>query len=198
MTATLTSLARWAKRSVLIASSTFSFSPRSVTTIAALQLPPSESWSSRVSLLSRYGTRVAFVASAATTDESANSDWLIFFASSFRFASDDGPLSTAPDFFDDSIPARSHSVSRPAGAPSASVTWNANTPWPRLEREFIAIAATTRCLSPRVIAASTPSRFETGSRLRPSGTQATPPPAARTSRSVKFVALPSRSLTLSL
>ena len=104
---------------MLIASSTFSFSPRSVTTIAALQLPPKESWSSRVAW-SRYGTRAAFVASAAMTDES-NSDWLIFFASSFRFASDDGPLSTAPD--PSTIPSpRDRTAPAAPPAPPASVT----------------------------------------------------------------------------
>eukprot|EP00967_Tisochrysis_lutea_P124936 scaffold209469_cov26-Tisochrysis_lutea.AAC.3 len=53
MTCTVMAAARCAKRSVLIASSRFSFSHRTVTTMAHLQLPPSESCKMRVSLESR-------------------------------------------------------------------------------------------------------------------------------------------------
>ena len=112
-TLVFTALARWAKRSVTIASSTFCASVRSVTMIVDLQLPPSESCSSRVSFESRHGTCAFPVPDAdsfSITEPNAYNDWLMFLASSFRAALFDAP-SVAYDFFDDSIPARSTRLS---------------------------------------------------------------------------------------
>mmetsp|Transcript_9466 Transcript_9466/g.31374 ORF Transcript_9466/g.31374 Transcript_9466/m.31374 type:complete len:221 (-) Transcript_9466:1-663(-) len=185
---TLMAAARCANRSVLMASSRFSFSHRTVTTIAHWQFPPRESCRMRVSLESRYGTREAPLdASTDTTDERASREMLIRFASSLRIASDEGPASTAADFLEDSMPARSHRVSRPYGSPSRSTTCSATMPWPREERGFICIAATTRLLSPLAIRRITSALSLAGERVRPSGTHAFPPACIFTSRSGRVI-----------
>ena len=81
---------------------------------------------------------------------------------------------TALDFLDDSIPARSQSVSRPKGLPFWSITWIATMPCPRDERGFIAIAAITRLPSPTLTCAITSLTVVTFTNLSPSGTTAAP------------------------
>ena len=103
-----------------------------VTTKAALQFPASELCSSRVSLLLRYGMRIApLLASADTTDESASSDMLMALASCRRAATLDAPSGGL--FLLDSMPARSTSVRRPCGWPSGVLTSTQMMPWPRLD-----------------------------------------------------------------
>mmetsp|Transcript_48105 Transcript_48105/g.125804 ORF Transcript_48105/g.125804 Transcript_48105/m.125804 type:complete len:315 (-) Transcript_48105:24-968(-) len=195
-----TALARWAKRSVMMASSTLAFSPRSITTNAALQFPASDDCSSRVSFESRNGTRIApFDASAFTTEERASRLMLMRLASSWRALTPEAEFwSTAADFLDDSIPARSTSVSRPCGFPSAVCASIEMMPCPRLERGFIAMAATTRRLSPSATAAMTSAVFATGFRVSPSGSMC-PGAVSRSGRYLAFEYVScSRSLTLSL
>eukprot|EP00962_Isochrysis_galbana_P028783 scaffold9124_cov101-Isochrysis_galbana.AAC.12 len=175
-TCTCTAFARWAKRSVAIVSSMFSGSVRSVTNTAVLLHPSTnESCSSRVSLESRYGTCAPPTPappedSAATTDASAHSEVLMCLASSRRRGSLDGP-STAKDFLDDSIPARSTSVSLPIRLPSSPLNSSMHKyriACPREDRLFIFMAATVRWALPRHSADMTSSAVGVSSNVRPS------------------------------
>ena len=137
---------RSANRHVDMPSKTCSNSGLIVATIAVAQFPPSESFSSMVITLSRYGTWGSPSLSATTTFSSACRDRLMCFAS--RSA-----LPLTPVLPTRSDPARStrwilprRTVSEPATRRSTDIV---NTQCERLDCKFIGVSATARLTSPR-------------------------------------------------
>jgi hypothetical protein len=146
--------ARSAYSSVDSVSSMFTRAGLTVAMMLVFVRPPSESWSSRVSLLSRYGTCAAPSTSPLITRPSVSRLWLIMPASRAR-------LSAAPERPMFSEPARStrfilptRSRSSPAGDASFVCTVSVKTECERELWSFIFVAAICRRCEPRESAPS--------------------------------------------
>mmetsp|Transcript_13272 Transcript_13272/g.49627 ORF Transcript_13272/g.49627 Transcript_13272/m.49627 type:complete len:206 (+) Transcript_13272:2283-2900(+) len=125
-----------------------------------LHRPPRLSWSSLVSLLSRYGILSPFALppffKRVMTRPRVSKLWLMFFRSRSRFASKSNPKPVNPALFAHSDPARSTMCSFPAHSkrdPSVSSCWlvthMVNTQCDRDEARFMGVSATARLTSPR-------------------------------------------------
>mmetsp|Transcript_12433 Transcript_12433/g.41359 ORF Transcript_12433/g.41359 Transcript_12433/m.41359 type:complete len:273 (+) Transcript_12433:457-1275(+) len=164
-----------------------------------LHRPPRLSWSSLVSLLSRYGILSPFALppffKSVITRPRVSKLWLMFFRSRSRFASKSNPKPVNPALFAHSDPARSTMCSFPAHSkrdPSVSSCWlvthMVNTQCDREDCLFIFVSPTWRFTEARRISARTSSGDVTTSSVRPITKTPFPfffpgPPGSSTSRS---------------